>query len=71
MCGIYPPGIGNGPVVGSSQHSNETYGFVKCRKFVEKLRDYHLIENYAPRVTLYRFEEGPTFLTDFSQPEGY
>jgi hypothetical protein len=48
MCGIYPPDIGNGPVVDSCQHSNEPSGSVKCRKFVEKLGDYHLIENYAP-----------------------
>jgi hypothetical protein len=56
--------IENGTVVGSCEHSNEHYSSVKCRKFVEKLADYHLIETPAPRVTLYHLEEGPTFLTD-------
>jgi hypothetical protein len=58
MYRIYQPGIGNGPVVGSCQHSNEPHGSVKCRKFVEKLGGYHLIENYAPCSMSYSLSFG-------------
>jgi hypothetical protein len=36
-------GSGYGPVVGSSEHSNETLVFVKVKKFLEQLSDFFSI----------------------------
>jgi hypothetical protein len=43
-CGLDSCGLGNRTVAGSYQHGNKSSGSIKCRKFLDKLRNYQLLK---------------------------
>jgi len=47
--GVDASGSGEGPVVDSCEHGNESSGFTKGDKFLYQLSDYQLLKkDYAP-----------------------